>query len=68
LLDESLRAELHRYLISRFQPRGGSLQPLVHLDLDVPLIPTQKRERFSNNTLAQHFSLLDKDLWQRFTT
>jgi hypothetical protein len=43
------------------------LQPLAHLDLDVPLFPTQKRERFSNNTLAQHFSLLDKDVWQRFT-
>jgi hypothetical protein len=68
LLDESLRAELHRYLISRFQPHGGLLQPLAHLDLDVPLFPTQKRERFSNNTLAQHFSLLDKDVWQRFTS
>lgn len=66
LLDESLRAELQRYLISRFQPQGNSLKALVNTDLDVPLFPTQKRERFSNNTLAQHFSLLDKDVWQRF--
>lgn len=66
LLDEALRAELDRYLISRFQPQGNSLKSLINNDLDVPLFPTQKRERFSNNTLAQHFSLLDKDVWQRF--
>ncbi len=67
LLDDELRQELHRYLISRFQLQGGSLKALINTDLDVPLFPTQKRERFSNNTLAQHFSLLDKALWQRFT-
>jgi integrase/recombinase XerD len=66
LLDEALRAELNRYLISRFQPQGNSLKSLINTDLDVPLFPTQKRERFSNNTLAQHFCLLDKDVWQRF--
>jgi hypothetical protein len=67
LLDEQLRGELHRYLISRFQLQGDSLKALVNTDLDVPLFPTQKRERFSNNTLAQHFCLLDKALRQRFT-
>jgi hypothetical protein len=67
LLDEPLRAELHRYLISRFQPQVDSLKALINTDLDVPLFPTQKRDRFNNNTLAQHFSLLDKDVWQRFT-
>lgn len=67
LLDEQLRAELHRYLISRFQLKGDSLKALVDTDLDVPLFPTQKRERFSNNTLAQHFSLMDKEIWKRFT-
>jgi hypothetical protein len=66
LLDEPLRAELHRYLISRFQLHGDSLKALMNSDLEVPLFPTQKRERFSTNTLAQHFSLLDKDVWQRF--
>jgi hypothetical protein len=67
LLDDELKQELHLYLISRFQLQGGSLKALINTDLDVPLFPTQKRERFSNNSLAQHFSLLVKALWQRFT-
>jgi hypothetical protein len=66
LLDDDLKEELHRYLLSRFQLKGNSLKPLINTDLDVPLFPTQKRERFSNNTLAQHFCYLDKSIWQRF--
>ncbi len=66
LLDDDLKEELHRYLLSRFQLTGNSLKPLINTDLDVPLFPTQKRERFSNNTLAQHFCYLDKSIWQRF--
>lgn len=54
------------YLLNRFQLGGNSLKPLIITDLDVPLFPTQKRERFSNNTLAQHFCYLDKSIWQRF--
>jgi hypothetical protein len=66
LLDDDLKKELHRYLLNRFQLGGNSLKPLINVDLDVPLFPTQKRERFSNNTLAQHFCYLDKSIWQRF--
>ena len=66
LLDDDLKEELHRYLLNRFQLGGNSLKPLINTDLDVPLFPTQKRERFSNNTLAQHFCYLDKSIWQRF--
>jgi hypothetical protein len=66
LLDDDLKQELHRYLLSRFQLKGNSLKPLINTDLDVPLFPTQKRERFSNSTLAQHFCYLDKSIWQRF--
>lgn len=66
LLDDDLKEELHRYLLSRFQLKGNSLKLLINTDLDVPLFPTQKRERFSNNTLAQHFCYLDKSIWQRF--
>lgn len=66
LLDDDLKEELHRYLLSRFQLKGNSLKPLINTDLDVPLFPTQKRERFSNNTLAQHFCYLDKSIWERF--
>jgi hypothetical protein len=32
----------------------------------VPVFPTQKRQQFSPNTLAQHFSALDKDIGQHF--
>lgn len=65
-LGEDVRSELHRYLVSRFELKGGVLKGLIGADLDVPLFPTQKRERFSNNTLAQHFSYLDKAIHQRF--
>ncbi len=67
LLDDDLKKELHRYLLSRFQLTGNSLKQLINTDMDVPLFPTQKRDRFSNNTLAQHFSYLDKRIWERFT-
>lgn len=65
-MDDDLRGELHRYLVSRFELNGASLKDLVGVDINVPLFPTQKRERFSNNTLAQHFSYLDKSIHQRF--
>ena len=65
-LDEEVKGELHRYLLTRFERTGNSLKDLVGADLDLPLFPTQKRERFSNNTLAQHFCYLDKSIWQHF--
>lgn len=65
-LDNEVKGELHRYLLTRFELKGDSLKDLVGADLDVPLFPTQKRERFSNNTLAQHFCYLDKIIWARF--
>ena len=66
LLEDDLKEELHRYLLSRFQLKGNSLNQLINTDLDVPLFPTQKRDRFSNNTLAQHFCYLDKSIYKRF--
>ena len=67
-INEHLRAEMHRYLLSRFELTGKSLQPLLSQRLDEPLFRTQKSKHFSANTLAQHFSLLDKSIWQRFQT
>ena len=61
-LDEVVRSELHRYLISLQNTTCVTLQPIVLKNLSVPLFGTQKRERFSPNTLAQHYSLLDKKL------
>ncbi len=66
LLGADLKEELHRYLLSRFQLAGNSLKPLINSELNIPLFPTQKRDRFSNNTLAQHFCYLDKSIFQRF--
>ena len=65
-LSDHLQAEISRYLMARFGIKGRSLEPLLALDLDVALFPTQKRCRFSPNTLAQHFSYLDKAIHQRF--
>ena len=64
--DQALKAELHRYLLNRFELEGDSLKSLISMDMNIPLFPTQKRERFSNNTLAQHFCYLDKSIWARF--
>lgn len=65
-LSEEVQAEVHRYLLARFKIKDETLEPLLALDLDVPLFPTQKRCQFSPNTLAQHFSYLDKQIHQRF--
>ena len=41
-------------------------EPLLALDRNVSMFPTQKRRQFSPNTLAQHFSHLDKRIHRRF--
>jgi hypothetical protein len=65
-LSEEVQAEVPRYLIDRFDIAGESLEPLLALNRNVSLFPTQKRCQFSPNTLAQHFSHLDKRIHQRF--
>jgi hypothetical protein len=65
-LGDEIQAEVRRYLMARFDITGKSLEPLLALDLNVALFPTQKRRQFSPNTLAQHFSYLDKAIHQRF--
>jgi hypothetical protein len=65
-LPDEVQAEVHRYLIDRFDIEGESLEPLLALDRNVSMFPNQKRCKFSPNTLAQHFSHLDKRVHQRF--
>ncbi len=65
-LGDEVQAEVRRYLIARFVTEGDVLEPLLAIDRDIPLFPTQKRCQFSPNTLAQHFSYLDKQIHQRF--
>jgi hypothetical protein len=64
--DDQVRVELQRYLLKRFNVSADSLRSLLDERLLHPLFPTQKRDRFSNNTLAQHFSYLDKCIRSRF--
>lgn len=61
-LSDQLQAEVRRYLMARFCLAGASLEPLLGVDLNIALFPTQKSCQFSPNTLAQHFSYLDKDI------
>lgn len=63
-LDDITRAEIKRYLVYCW---GSDLDLMESSDLDVPLFPTQKRSGFSANTLAQHFSALDKHIHGHFT-
>lgn len=65
-LSNHLRSELRNYLCSFYGIAGVSLKPLAVHDVFVPLFPTQKSGRFSPNTLAQHFSYLDKIIQSHF--
>lgn len=65
-LSEEVQSELRHYLLTRFDIKGETLESLLALDLSLPLFFTQKRCQFSPNTLAQHFSHLDKLIHRRF--
>lgn len=66
-LDDELRSELHRYLVWYFDLEDGSLRQLTKTtNLNIPLFPTQKKERWTNNTLAQLYSSLDKQIHEHF--
>jgi hypothetical protein len=58
-LADEVREEIRRYLMIRF-PRSVEAGRFAILDLRQSLFPTQKRCGFSPNTLAQHFSHLDR--------
>jgi hypothetical protein len=63
-LDSTNQAELTRYLLTRYKIK--SLEDLPAECFSDPLFSTQKRPAFNPNTLAQHFSQLDKLVHQRF--
>ena len=58
------QTELKRYIMSRFNIK--SLENLTLEQAAAPLFPTQKKPHFSANTLAQHFSFLDRAIHQHF--
>ena len=55
-----IKSEIIRYLTARFCLVDRSLEPLSTMNLNVPLFPTQKRDNFTPNTLAQNLSLTDR--------
>jgi hypothetical protein len=66
-LDDELRTELQRYLVWYFDLDDASLRQLTKMpNLNTPLFPTQKKERWTNNTLAQLYSSLDKQIHEYF--
>ncbi len=63
-LSAETQAELQRYIHSRFGIK--SLDELTPQQAALPLFITQKKPHFSANTLAQHFSYLDRSIHERF--
>jgi hypothetical protein len=63
-LSAETQAELKRYIQSRFGIK--SLDELAPQQAALPLFVTQKKPHFSPNTLAQHFSYLDRFIHERF--
>ena len=63
-LSAETQAELDRYIQNRFGIK--SLDELTHRQAAAPLFNTQKKPHFSPNTLAQHFSYLDRSIHERF--
>ena len=61
-LDEHTRQELLRYLCAHYQIQRIDQFPLSQFFK--PLFSTQKMTRWSAGTLAQHFSLTDKSIWE----
>jgi hypothetical protein len=63
-LSATTQAELKRYIQNRFDIK--SLEELTPEQAASPLFITQKKPHFSANTLAQHFSYLDRSIHERF--
>jgi hypothetical protein len=68
ILNDEVRSELYRYLISRFNASNDSIESIQIDELDIPLFPTQKSDSFSPNTLAQHYTYQDKLIFEHFKT
>lgn len=66
-LDPITRSELQSYLFILLEDEIHPFKDFWQTDLTIPLFPTNKRESFSANTLAQHFSHLDRDIRNYFT-
>lgn len=66
VLNDEVRGELYRYLISRFSVSEDSIESIQIDELDIPLFPTQKSDSFTPNTLAQHYTHQDKLISEHF--
>lgn len=65
-LSSALQKELVLYLRKRFSVAEATLKRLFARESGKSLFSTQKAARFTANTLAQHFSLLDKQVHKHF--
>jgi flagellar biosynthesis component FlhA len=65
-LSEQVRTELDRYLIVQFTDKSKALESISLEDFNLSLFPTQKAEKFTPNTIAQHFSLQDRLIHEHF--
>lgn len=65
-LSPALRKELERFIRNRFSVAEATLKRLFARESGKSLFSTQKASRFTANTLAQHFSLLDKQVHAHF--
>jgi hypothetical protein len=66
ILNDEVRSELYRYLLSRFSVSGESIESIQIQNSDIPLFPTQKSDSFTPNTLAQHYTHQDKLIFEHF--
>ncbi len=66
-LDPITRSELQSYLFTLLEDESHPFKDFWQTDLAIPLFPTNKRANFSSNTLAQHYSYLDKAIRLHFT-
>jgi hypothetical protein len=65
-LDTITKIELQNYVLTLLDAEGQGFDDPDQIDFDIPIFRTNKRECFSANTLAQHFSYLDKEISSHF--
>jgi hypothetical protein len=66
-LDVFTKTELQNYVLTLLDAEGQGFDDPDQIDFDIPIFPTNKRNSFSANTLAQHYSYLDKEISSHFT-
>lgn len=61
------KSELQNYVLTLLDAESQEFDITNQINFDIPIFRTNKRNCFSANTLAQHFSNIDKDVRSHFT-